>query len=325
MMILAWLIIQSQIFLANGTLTPEDKMFNLVSTGKEYEGITAIYESTVPDKRTCISKCFYNTKCLSYDVYKVSDQAIECRMFNVTFDYFLYFGHQLIVRSGVEIQSKFFIKTSCVAWYKSGARTNGVYKVLISGKYVKAVYCDMQEDGGGWMAFQRRFDGSVTFSERLWSEYRDGFGQIAGEHWLGNEVVHQMTLSQPHDLLFIGRNFSTGEFTKKKMKNFLIKSEDEFYFMTYSINYPEYPGLNVFTKNRNFSTIDRDHDKSADKNCADLFGKGGWWFGACSNNQMNGRYILPGSSVDPKHGMYHSKWSPNESLKSSLFLIRPIQ
>lgn len=32
--------------------------------------------------------------------------------------------------------------------------------------------------------FQRREDGSVNFF-RGWEAYRDGFGKLTGEHWLG--------------------------------------------------------------------------------------------------------------------------------------------
>ena len=40
--------------------------------------------------------------------------------------------------------------------------------------------------------FQRRFDGSVNF-DRNWTEYRDGFGELTGEFWLGNEKLRQLT------------------------------------------------------------------------------------------------------------------------------------
>jgi len=50
----------------------------------------------------------------------------------------------------------------------------------------------MEGEGGGWMAFQHLFDGSVSFM-RNWEEYKEGFGDSGGEHWLGNELLHQLS------------------------------------------------------------------------------------------------------------------------------------
>ena len=40
--------------------------------------------------------------------------------------------------------------------------------------------------------FQRRFNGSVNFT-RNWTEYQDGFGELTGEFWLGNEKLRLLT------------------------------------------------------------------------------------------------------------------------------------
>ena len=40
--------------------------------------------------------------------------------------------------------------------------------------------------------FQKRFDGSVDFY-RNWAGYSDGFGDLNGEFWLGNDKVSKMT------------------------------------------------------------------------------------------------------------------------------------
>ena len=44
----------------------------------------------------------------------------------------------------------------------------------------------------GWTLIERRQDGSVDFY-RTWDEYRDGFGDLEGEFWLGNEHIYQIT------------------------------------------------------------------------------------------------------------------------------------
>ncbi|KAJ8307520.1 hypothetical protein KUTeg_015604, partial [Tegillarca granosa] len=39
------------------------------------------------------------------------------------------------------------------------------------------------------------FDGGVDFY-RSWNEYRNGFGHIYDEYWLGNEKIHKLTQSK---------------------------------------------------------------------------------------------------------------------------------
>ena len=69
-----------------------------------------------------------------------------------------------------------------------------MYTVAI-GDQETSVYCDMRTAGGGWLVFQRRSHGSLSF-ERTWQEYEDGFGDMHnGDFWLGNELLHQITQS----------------------------------------------------------------------------------------------------------------------------------
>lgn len=46
---------------------------------------------------------------------------------------------------------------------------------------------------------QRRVDGSVSF-DRNWRDYRDGFGDLHSEFWLGNEHIHELSAQGEYSL-----------------------------------------------------------------------------------------------------------------------------
>ncbi|CAG2240820.1 unnamed protein product [Mytilus edulis] len=75
---------------------------------------------------------------------------------------------------------------------KESNTKSGVYTIYIDTVGGKQVYCDMDADGGGWIVIQKRSERKVKF-ERIWNEYENGFGEVAGEHWLGNKYIHLLT------------------------------------------------------------------------------------------------------------------------------------
>ncbi|XP_051804015.1 angiopoietin-4 isoform X3 [Acanthochromis polyacanthus] len=88
----------------------------------------------------------------------------------------------------------------CADVYKAGHSVSGLYHIYIGNRTEPVqVYCDMETSGGGWTVFQQRFNGSVDF-QRSWQEYKLGFGDVSGEHWLGNEVLHLMTSQAQYSL-----------------------------------------------------------------------------------------------------------------------------
>ena len=158
------------------------------------------------------------------------------------------------------------------------------------------VVCDMETDGEEWVVFQRRFDGSVSFPEvkvgesswtqRTWEDYKNGFGNLTGEHWLGLEKLHRLT-NNGDWLLRIEINDTYGDTGYAEYTNFAIGDEST----NYRLSIGDYSGTagNSLTYHDNmaFSTYDRDHD-NATYNCAEF--RGGWWFNACLQSNLNGRH-----------------------------------
>ncbi|XP_022340181.2 ficolin-1-like [Crassostrea virginica] len=89
----------------------------------------------------------------------------------------------------------------------------------------KLVYCDMTTDGGGWTVIQRRMDGSGDF-DRKWKSYKEGFGNVHGEYWLGNEAMHLLTTKTSQELRVDMEKF-TGEKAYAKYSTFLVGSESK--------------------------------------------------------------------------------------------------
>ena len=55
----------------------------------------------------------------------------------------------------------------------------------------------VQENNTMWTVIQRRLNGSVDFY-RGWNDYKNGFGDLQSEFWLGNEKIHQLTNQGPY-------------------------------------------------------------------------------------------------------------------------------
>ena len=89
----------------------------------------------------------------------------------------------------------FKLVKSCQDWFNHGYTKSGVYAIDPDGQGDFNVYCDQVTSGGGWVVFQRRKDGSVSF-DRSWYDYKWGFGNLLGELWLGNEYIFRLTRSQ---------------------------------------------------------------------------------------------------------------------------------
>ena len=89
------------------------------------------------------------------------------------------------------------------------------------------MFCDMETDGGGWTVFQRRVDGSVDFYLG-WDDYKQGFGNLSAEFWLGNDNIHRLTSSAPQVLRVDMEDFESDK-RFAKYSTFSVASEQTGY------------------------------------------------------------------------------------------------
>ncbi|XP_035689775.1 ficolin-2-like [Branchiostoma floridae] len=81
----------------------------------------------------------------------------------------------------------------CDDVYKAGHTTSGVNTIKPDATGASfRVYCEMEAGAGGWTVLQKRFDGSVDFAND-WETYKNGFGDLSGEFWLGNDKIYQIS------------------------------------------------------------------------------------------------------------------------------------
>lgn len=94
--------------------------------------------------------------------------------------------------------------------------------------------CDAFAPGGGWTVIQRRVDGSVSF-DRTWRDYKEGFGDLHSEFWLGNENIHELSSQGEYSLLI-------------QLEDWSNKHKHALYQSFRSLSLPSHIHLKLFSK-----------------------------------------------------------------------------
>eukprot|EP00058_Branchiostoma_floridae_P015256 XP_002600744.1 hypothetical protein BRAFLDRAFT_83487 [Branchiostoma floridae] len=172
----------------------------------------------------------------------------------------------------------------------------------------------------GWTVFQKRFDGSVHFAND-WEAYKNGFGDLNGEFWLGNDKIYQITNTRSYRLKIDLENWSS-ETVFAEYATFYIEDEAAKYRLQVGIGTAG-DGLSYHDNNR-FSTHDQDNDGTGSYHCAITHGgRGGWWYRACEHSNLNQPYKQGGDGTE-HYGIQWNHWSGHYySIKSSVMKIRP--
>ncbi|KAH8293656.1 hypothetical protein KR054_002600, partial [Drosophila jambulina] len=176
-----------------------------------------------------------------------------------------------------------------------------------------AVFEDLPSAGPGWMLIQRRIDGSVVFYGRNHVEqFRNGFGDLSREFWLGLEKLHILTTNQRHELFIELVDFDNAT-AYARYDHFVVGSEKEKYVIQSVGQYSGNAG-NYFGKGCQFTF--------ANDSCS-VYGNVGWWAGLLCN--LNGKYYDRKTVLETTDGIWWGTWNmgSRHSLKSCKMLIRP--
>ncbi|XP_028832543.1 angiopoietin-related protein 1-like [Denticeps clupeoides] len=211
----------------------------------------------------------------------------------------------------------------CFQAMQAGHTTSGMFLLKPDGgERPLQAWCEHELDNGGWTVIHRRKDGSVNFF-RNWESYTKGFGNIDGEHWLGLENIYHLGHQGDYRLMV-----EMEDWTEKKVyaeySSFHLEPESQSYRLRLG-TYQGNAGDSLSSHNgKQFTTLDRDKDNFSG-NCAH-FHKGGWWYNACGQTNLNGVWY--------SGGVYRSKFQDGifwadygggyYSMKAVRMMIRPI-
>ena len=182
-----------------------------------------------------------------------------------------------------------------------------------------------------WTVVCRRFDGSGDFN-RSWIEYKNGFGDVSGEAWLGNEYLHYLTNTRSYKLRFDLEDWD-GNTAYAEYSSIVVTSEADQYrlllgdYSGTSSFYPDddrYDGF-LYHNNSQFSTFDQDNAESG-LNCA-VHSSGGFWHRACYSVGLTANYCPPPTcNFDAYHRtLTWGEWGIySYSLKTITMRIKPV-
>ncbi|XP_041374944.1 ficolin-1-A-like isoform X2 [Gigantopelta aegis] len=177
--------------------------------------------------------------------------------------------------------------------------TDGIFSITSPTGVPVIVRCDMTTANGGWLIFLRRVQGGVNFN-RTWDEYKQGFGDLDGDFWWGNEHLHEFTSAQPSEMRIDMWDWE-GNHAHALYNSFLVDDEAQ----NYTIHTGSYSGDagDAFHNrwdpqdNMPFST----YDHAVRGNCAVSL-LGGFWYNMCGTGFPNGVYHKQGTKPSHRNG-----------------------
>ncbi|XP_045543783.1 angiopoietin-related protein 3 isoform X2 [Salmo salar] len=177
------------------------------------------------------------------------------------------------------------LPVDCSDLYNRGERNSGVYPIKPNQSEPFNVYCEL----------------------------------TSGEFWLGLIKIHSLA-GQGDSILRIELE-DWKEDRRSVEYQFTLEGPQAHYTLHLTHLSGDLP--NAMGNHTRFSTKDRDNDNHQDSNCAKNY-TGGWWFNACGDTNLNGRYMWlrsKGRSMRRK-GIHWKALGISYSLKTTKISIR---
>ena len=287
---------------------------------------------TVSSPVICGRDCSYDPQCASFN-YHTSNHVCELNNANrahIPADFIelqgsAYYDDNLDTPSFSAPDIVHY--SSCQMWFRAGHHDNGIYTIFPAGlNDALQVYCEMETNGGGWIVFQRRQDGSIDFY-RNWTDYQSGFGDLSGEFWLGNDILRTLTETGQWQLLVDMEDWQKNTAWAAYSKFSILDDKYTLHLGSYDAESTAGGDSMASQNGRQFTTKDQDNDVRDDTletpNCA-VRHEGAWWFKNCQNAHLNGKYYHH-ENVEHGQGIQWSQWKTKYySLKKCSMKIREV-
>ena len=149
-----------------------------------------------------------------------------------------------------------------------------------------------------YLTWLKRMDGSENFT-RNWDDYKNGFGSVKGEFWLGLKHLHKLTAHDDYTLR-VDLEDMTGRRMYAEYLHFAVGPESQGFPLEISGYQHDSTAGDSLTDSScsewlpngvSFSTPDMDNDMRPDNkiSCA-MVAKSGWWFRNCHSANPTGVY-----------------------------------
>uniref|UniRef100_A0A8D0DXR9 Angiopoietin like 3 n=1 Tax=Salvator merianae TaxID=96440 RepID=A0A8D0DXR9_SALMN len=210
--------------------------------------------------------------------------------------------------------------SDCTGIYNRGGRSSGIYSIKPYGSKAFNVYCEMRTEGS-WTVIQNRSGGSLDFNQ-TWESYINGFGNLDEEFWLGLHKIYSIVDQADYILRIELEDWRTHR--RYIEYAFTMGGPETDYAVFLSKITGNIASALPEQKEVKFSTKDHDNNTIRKLNCPES-DSGGWWYSACEETSLNGKYIkssIKGKLERNKRGLY---WKPQKGrlyhLKSTKLMI----